>query len=248
MTPVLTPASRPAGAGGRPRLNSSATRDLAPGVPHPVAVRTGGGRVRLASAVVLASACGLLAACGTTPGPGAAPTKTVTVEASPAAPAATTQPAASAPAPPAGPPTCLANGLQASLGAGQGAAGTYYQVLDLTNTSAATCSLYGYPGVSFVTGVGGSTVGAPANHNPVDPRTLVTLAPGGQANALIVLHAAGAYPPSDCQMTNVSWLRIYPPGDYGSVYVQYPEQYCANATEQIMTVTPIRAGAGSAAP
>jgi hypothetical protein len=194
----------------------------------------------------VAGACGLLAACGTARAPGAAPTKTVTVEATPSAspsPAASTQPASQS-----GPPACLASGLQASLGQAQGAAGTLYQVVELTNASAATCTLYGYPGASFVTGVGGSTVGAPANRDPVDPVTLVTLAPGGQANALIVLHDAGAYPPQDCQQTNVDWMRIYPPGDYNSIYVQYPTQYCALASEQIMTVTAVRAGVGQAGP
>jgi hypothetical protein len=205
--------------------------------------------IRLAAAVVLAGAGGLLTACGTAQAPGTAPTHTVTVEASPAASGgAATQPAGSTPATPAGPPACLAGGLQASLGAESGTAGTFYQVVDLTNASAATCTLYGYPGVSFVTGVGGSTVGAPANQNPVDPKTLVTLAPGGQANALVALHDAGAYPPAACQMTSVDWLRIYPPGDYGSVYLQYQAETCSMATEPIMTVTAVRAGAGTASP
>jgi Protein of unknown function (DUF4232) len=204
--------------------------------------------IRLAAAVVLAGAGGLLTACGTVPAPGTAPTHTVTVQASSAASAGATTPAASTPATQAGPPACLAGGLQASLGASSGTAGTFYQVVDLTNTSAGTCTLYGYPGVSFVTGVGGSTIGAPANQNTVDQRTLVTLAPGGQANALIALHDAGAYPPSACQMTSVDWLRIYPPGDYGSVYVQWQEQTCSLASEVIMTVTAVRAGAGTASP
>jgi Protein of unknown function (DUF4232) len=203
--------------------------------------------IRLAAAVVLSAAGVLLTACGTAPAPGTAPTHTVTVQASPSS-GTTAQPAGSTPATQAGPPACLAGGLQASLGASSGAAGTFYQVVDLTNTSASTCTLYGYPGVSFVTGVGGSTVGAPANQNTVDPRTLVTLAPGGQANALITLHDAGAYPPSACQMTSVGWLRIYPPGDYGSVYVQWLEQTCSLASEVIMTVTSVRAGAGTASP
>jgi hypothetical protein len=44
----------------------------------------------------------------------------------------------------------------------------------------------------------------------------------------------------------VDWLRIYPPGDYGSIYVQYSTQACANPTLSIMSVSPVRAGAGTA--
>jgi Protein of unknown function (DUF4232) len=236
MTSPLTTAGTPGGTSRRRRAALVGTAD------HTV----GRQRRPLVAALVLAGTCGLLAACGTTPAPGTRPTKTVTVQAGSGPSSATTTPAASSA--PAGPPGCLANGLQASLGAAQGAAGTFYQVIVLTNTSAATCTLYGYPGVSFVTGVGGSTVGAPATHNSVDPKTLVTLAPGGQANMLLAVHDAGVYPPASCQPSSVDWLRIYPPGDYGSVFVQYPAQACASTAEQQLTVTPMRAGAGLAGP
>jgi hypothetical protein len=221
--------------------------------PPLTVVRHAGGRAALAvriAAMALAS-CGMLAACGS-PVPAARPTTTVTVHASPPTTRPATTSPATSPAPvsatAAGPAGCLASALRASLGASQGTAGTFYQVVVLTNTSAATCSLYGYPGASFVTGVGGQQVGAAAARNSIDPVTLVTLPPGGQANALLSLHDAGAYPPAQCQPTKVSWLRIYPPGDYGSVYVQYPAQTCANRAEVIMAVTPVRSGAGAASP
>lgn len=197
---------------------------------------------RVAAVVVLAS-CALLTACGTT-GPAATPTKTVTVRPSTAASSPPSPPAASAAA--AGPAGCLASALQATLGIAQGAAGTLYQVVVLTNTSNSTCTLFGYPGVSFVSGVGGQQVGAAASRNPAEASTLVTLAPGGQANTLIALHDAGAYPPSECQPTSVDWLRIYPPGDYGSIDVQYQAQTCASTAEVIMSVTAIGTGTGSA--
>jgi len=197
---------------------------------------------RLAAVPVLAGACALLAACGSTPAPGAAaPTRTVTIQASAstATSAATTSPAA-----PPGPAGCLASALTAHLGLSQGTAGTIYQVIVLTNSSSATCTLYGYPGVSFVTGVGGSQVGLPASKNPAVARALVTLAAGGDADILLAVHDAGAI--AECKITTVNWLRIYPPGDYGSIYVQYNTQACANPTTSIMSVTPVRTGAGTA--
>jgi Protein of unknown function (DUF4232) len=200
---------------------------------------------RLSAAAAIAGACGLLTACGSTAAPGAAPTKTVTIQASPSAAASTSAAAAAATSSAqAGPPGCLASGLQPQLGVSQGTAGTIYQVVVLTNTSSATCTLYGYPGVSFVTGIGGSQVGKPATKNPVVPKAVVTLAPGAKADILLAIHDAGAI--QNCHITTVDWLRIYPPGDYGSVYVQYNTQACTNTSQSIMSVSPVRAGAGSA--
>jgi Protein of unknown function (DUF4232) len=198
--------------------------------------------VRFAAAAALTCACGLLTACGSTPAPGAAPTRTVTVQ---AATSSTTSPqpvaVSSSSAPATGPSGCLASALQAQVGGSQGAAGTIYQVIVLTNASNATCTLYGYPGVSFVTGVGGAQVGLPATKNPVVAKTLVTLAAGAQAAFLLGVHDVGAIP--SCKVTNVDWLRIYPPGDYGSITVKDKTQSCANANLSIMTVSPVRGGA-----
>jgi hypothetical protein len=197
---------------------------------------------RLTAAAALAAACGLLTACGGS-APSAPATHTVTVQAAASSPTSSAPAAApTSAAAPAGPAGCLASGLQAQLGVSQGAAGTAYQVIVLINTSNATCTLYGYPGVSFVTGIGGSLVGKPATKDPVYPRALITLAPGDKANFALAIHNAAAMP--NCQITNVSWLRIYPPNDYGSIYVQYQTQTCA--TQSIMSVSRVRAGAGSA--
>jgi hypothetical protein len=200
---------------------------------------------RLAALAIAAGTCGLLTACGSSPAPGVTRTTTVTAQPGSAAGntvAATPSPSVTA----AGTTGCLASGLQAQLGLSQGTAGTIYQVVVLTNTSAAACTLFGYPGVSFVTGPGGSQVGAPATKSPVLAKSLVTVMPGGKASVLLGVHDAGAFP--DCKITNVSWLRIYPPGDYGSVDVQYKTQACANTAKPTMTVTAVRAGAGSASP
>ena len=204
----------------------------------------------LASICGVIAACGFIAACGSTAPPAQAPASGPgSTTAAAASTSAATTPAtgtgtASAPATATGPAGCLASGLQAQLGASQGTAGTIYQVIDLTNTSAASCTLYGYPGVSFVTGVGGRQVGAPATKNPAVAPAQVTLAPGGKANVLLAVHDAGAFP--NCRLTSVEWLRIYPPGDYGSLFVQYKTQTCANRSNSILAVTAVSAGAGSA--
>ena len=212
-------------------------------------------RRRRAAAAALASTCGLIGACafvtacGSTAAQGAAPAQSVTSRPGTGSAGSTSGPATvaastGASSAPVGPAACLASDLQAQLGASQGTAGTIYQVIVLTNTSASGCTLYGYPGVSFVRGQGGSQVGAPATRNPAVKAGQLTLAPGGKASALLAVHDAGAYP--DCRLTSVDWLRIYPPGDFGSLYVQYKAQTCANTRKSILTVTAVGPGAGSA--
>jgi hypothetical protein len=192
-----------------------------------------------------AGAAGLITACGS-----GAPAATATGPAIGTAPAASsssattpaTSPAQSSPAQ-VSPASCVSSDLQAKLGASQGAAGTIYQVVALTNTSDATCTLYGYPGVSFVSGIGGKVIGAPAVRNPAIGDALVSLAPGGQASTLVGVEDVGALPQSKCQPGKANWLQIYAPGDTGALYVQYSSQVCTNASEKFMTDTAVRSGA-----
>lgn len=210
-----------------------------------------GALARRAGLVVLAAgAAGLLTACGGgTPAP--APTETVTKTAAPASPvgtapavpAASTGPAATAPTAAGGPPTCLPSALRASLGQSQGAAGTFYRVIVLTNISGSDCTLYGYPGVSFVTGPGGSVIGAPARRNPLIRDTLITLRPGAAASALTGVTDTGALPQPACEPGKADWLQIYPPGDRGALAVQYSAEVCTRPGEVFMSITAMHAGA-----
>lgn len=111
---------------------------------------------RAAGLAVLASAVGLLAGCGSS----SSPTVTVTVTA-PASSATATSRASPSQTPQQGPSGCATTALTASLGPGSGAAGSSYYPIEFTNASSTTCTLYGYPGVSFVT-ASGVQVGAAA--------------------------------------------------------------------------------------
>jgi Domain of unknown function (DUF4232) len=195
-------------------------------------------------AALAALACCGLAACSATGAPGAGTTRTVTAQpgSRSATPTGGSTPRTARQAG-AGPGACLASQLKGSLGAAQGAAGTLYQTVLLTNTSAAACTLYGYPGVSFVTTAGGSQVGAPANRDATWPQRLVTLAPGSLANFQVALTDVGVYPASQCNPAAVNWLRVYPPGDYDSLYVSYSAQTCALTTKVVMRVSSVQEGA-----
>ena len=57
------------------------------------------------------------------------------------------------------------------MGVAQGAAGSVYQVIDFTNISNTTCTLYGYPGVSLAAGTPVTQVGRrPRGRTVAGPR------------------------------------------------------------------------------
>ena len=84
-----------------------------------------------------------------------------------------------------GTPACKSADLQASLGAGAGAGMSQNHTgLQLRNVGSAACTLYGYPGVSWVAGADGHQVGAGAVREPDvtgGSGKTVTLAPGALA-------------------------------------------------------------------
>jgi hypothetical protein len=203
---------------------------------------------RIGMLVGAAGLAGLVAACGNSPSSAPTGTSGTTAPTShgSTAPTSPAPNAANSPTPTssaqAGAATCVPSDLQAKLGQAQGAAGTFYQVVVFTNTSNASCALYGYPGVSFVTGMGGHIIGAPATRNTALGDVLVTLQPGAQASTLLGVEDVGALPPSKCDVGKADWLQIYPPGDTGALYVQYSAQVCTNASQTFMRVGAVRAG------
>jgi hypothetical protein len=210
--------------------------------------------MRIGLLIGAAGLAGLVAACGNSPSSGSpsgttsttAPASGGSTAPSSPAPSSSSSPAPSSPAQ-TSVATCVSSGLQAKLGQAQGAAGTFYQVVVFTNTSSAACTLYGYPGVSFVTGVGGHIIGAPATRNTALGDVLVTLQPGAQASTLVGVEDVGALPPSKCHVGKADWLQVYAPGDTGALYVQYSAQVCTNASQTFMRVGAVRSGADGGA-
>jgi hypothetical protein len=97
--------------------------------------------------------------------------------------------------------------------------------LQLTNIGPAACTLYGYPGVSWVAGADGHQVGAAAarqkNASGSAERT-VTLAPGALASAPFDIVDAGVFSPAQCKPVPVRGLRIYPPGEKAALFLPMP--------------------------
>ncbi|MDR0343411.1 MAG: DUF4232 domain-containing protein, partial [Nocardiopsaceae bacterium] len=164
--------------------------------------------------------------------------------------AATPSPATSAHA--AGGAGCSSSNLTIKVSTSQagGAAGSVYYPIDFTNTSGSSCTLYGYPGVSFVTGprASGDQIGRAADRNTSAAAAMVTIPPGGDAHAVLQVVDAGNYSPSACHPVTAHWLRVYPPGETVAVYAPFTSRACsADLPAKLgspLSVYPVRAGAG----
>jgi hypothetical protein len=137
---------------------------------------------------------------------------------------------------------CHTIDLSLEPGAGDAAAGTQYLPLVFTNTSDRTCTLYGYPGVSWVAGDQGSQVGDPFQRKSDDKKTTVTLDPGQAAHATLQMPNAGNYDAARCKPVSVRGLRVYPPDETAAVFVSLPSKECAAKGVNIDTVWAISAG------
>ncbi len=200
---------------------------------------------RAIAAAALLSIAALVAACGTSAGQAAGPTATKTVTAPASSTSGGTAPASPAStSSPTGPAPCPTRGLQVKPGISQGTAGSIYQVIDFTNISGITCTLFGYPGVSFVTtGSGGGIIGAPAARNGSPAARLVTLAPGSTANAQLQIVQAGNFPASRCHLVTAHTLQVYPPNQTTPTFLSYTSQTCSKPL-RILVISVVQPGSG----
>ncbi len=170
--------------------------------------------------------CSSKSSGGTTPPVPLSPSATVTATATPSSsttPTATPSPSASPSAVAAAP--CRSTHLRLSISSGQGAAGSSYQPIVFTNTGSKPCSLYGYPGVSFVDS-SGHQLGLPASHSG-GSKQLVTLAGhGGTASALLQEPDPGVFSPANCKQTTASQVKVYPPNQTGALFAADPVVIC----------------------
>jgi serine/threonine protein kinase len=138
---------------------------------------------------------------------------------------------------------CTTGGLTATLGPFTPNTGNNDQVIDFTNVSGATCTLYGFPGVSLTTGEStADQVGAAADKTSAVP-SLVTLAPGGTANAQVEVVDAGNYP--SCSPAATTDLQIYPPGQTKQMYLSFATTGCRSAQVHLLMIGPVQRGEGT---
>ena len=195
--------------------------------------------VRAAAAL---SCLAALAACSSS-GSSSTPSSSASTS-GPATPAAGTAPA-TAPAQSASPavasaPACANGSLQVKLGPSEGYAGGVDEAIGFTNISGASCTLYGYPGVSLVSGAQ-AQIGLAAKRSSTAPVTLITLAPGATGTAMLQVVDALNFPTATCGPAQATELRVYPPNQTAAVYLPDSSEGCAQPV-QVLFVGAVQAG------
>ena len=183
-----------------------------------------------------------LAGCGqgTSPGTTTSPSPT-TASPSPTTASASPTPSAT-PSETTAPPTasgglarCLSTQLEGSIQPGSGgAAGTVYQKVALKNVSQTPCRLEGFAGLSLTAGPEGAPIGAPADRDAAAPVVPIVLAPGQSGAADFGLAQAANY--ANCTVVEAAGLRVYPPEDYGSLFIPAPLTACSNEDIHLLTL------------
>ena len=200
-----------------------------------------------------AFAVALLASCASSPAPGSAssPGPGSPMSSAPGSGGSgSSSPPATSAAISGAPGSCPTSGLHTVVTTvpGGGAAGTVYVAIDFTNVSGHTCTLYGFPGVSFVTGHPGQQIGAAATRQTTFPSATVTLPAGGNAHAWLGIADAGNYPPSACRPVTAHTVRIYPPNQFAALYAPFTTTVCSGrvTTGTPLLILPVRAGQATA--
>lgn len=142
------------------------------------------------------------------------------------------------------PPVCTTANLAVwvNLAAGQGAAGTWYYPLEFTNMSGHTCRTFGYPGVS-ATNAKGAQLGDAAARNALYAPAWVNIPAGGTVHALFA-YGAAEVSTSNCKPATASYLKVYPPNQFGAQQAFFDFPSCTLAHHTYLRVTVLRPGTG----
>jgi hypothetical protein len=195
-------------------------------------------RALLSTALVTTAGIALLAGCGT-PSTGGSAQEAGTVETlTSGSPTTTTAPVGTSAAPLAdsgntgstetSDTSCKSSELSVAPGPDGGGGGMQKSdaTLQFTNTGSRTCTMQGFPGVSFVTGDDGQQVGLPAAREG-GTTAAVTLAPGASTTDWLLITSPDPYPAETCKPVDVKGLRIYPPGETAAMFLPREDRTCS---------------------
>jgi len=141
--------------------------------------------------------------------------------------------------------SCRATQLKLGVGSTFGHAGTESQYFSLINTASRSCTLTGYPDVSFVSADGGVVANNferattdPAPYPPGQPSCgscPVTVTPGGIASFEINYGGGGV----GCR-GEYSWttIRVSPPNDTGRLSTPFEGSACGGGTVHVVRAGP----------
>jgi hypothetical protein len=199
------------------------------------------GRLALTAAALICTAAVAGCASSGSSQPAASGSTPAASSSAPSAPAASSSntPAVVTPSSAPGTPACATSALQVKLGSSDGYAGGVYVTIDFTNTSGSRCTLFGYPGVSLVTGPPYKQIGLAAKRSTSSSKKLVTLAAGATANAQLQIVDALNFPSASCGPIKATALKIYPPNQTEPVYLPNTSTGCSKPV-QIMYIGTVR--------
>jgi hypothetical protein len=125
---------------------------------------------------------------------------------------------------------------------GGGGLGHFGRLLVFRNVSSRSCSMYGYPGVSFMGGGSGRQVNDPFVRSGGSPVS-VTLAPDGLANVTLFFTQVGSFDPAQCVPVRVDGYRVYAPDEMAAVFVADPQEACSGKGVGVPEVGWVQPGA-----
>lgn len=143
-------------------------------------------------------------------------------------------------------PRCHSGDLKVTSAYGDGATGRYSVNLRFTNRSGHTCTLYGYPGVSWVAGDDGHQVNDAFKRQKATSRT-ITLKPGVTAHSMLLEEQYAFFDAATCKPVDVRGYRVYPPDETAAIFVSAPEKVCSAKGVGVGVVYPVTVGAGESA-
>ena len=136
---------------------------------------------------------------------------------------------------------CATSNLDIKTDNMQGAAGSTVLDVVFTNTGSEECTLKGYPGVSLVTDNNGTQLGASAEREEAADSPAVQLQPGDSATASVSITQVGALDPEECRPKAADGIRVYPPEETHSAYIELKGLEGCTGEPKYMSVQPVRA-------
>jgi Protein of unknown function (DUF4232) len=135
-------------------------------------------------------------------------------------------------------PACATADLKTTVSDTSAGAGHVTFQIVFQNTGSGTCTLSGYPGVSF-TKADGDQLGKAAART-TGTKLPVTLIPNAHAYAEAqTVDGQGGYSADECDLTAVPKLKVYPPNQTASVDVDWGTGECVGPTVQNLHVGPV---------
>ncbi|MEU6404952.1 DUF4232 domain-containing protein [Streptomyces sp. NPDC046985] len=134
---------------------------------------------------------------------------------------------------------CSSDDLKVTATAGDSGGGNTGERLVFMNTGKDTCTLKGFPGVSFVKSHN-VQLGKSAKRVGGSPAEVAYLIPNGHAYADVqMINGMGGYSASQCDLTKVPTLRVYPPGQKESFNIPFGKSECVGSDVQNLRVGPV---------